>query len=118
MALFRQRTTLSLALAEGNIGDRRLTIAGVPGRRTAKVPAVPLDDFIDNLRPPLAVRSDTLVVIAGGPRVLCQVGLQIMEFGQHLMRQLDGDSEIPIFLVSNFQSVMQRRRANCRRRLL
>jgi FkbM family methyltransferase len=61
---------LSLALAEGNIGDHRLTIADVPGRRTVKVPAVPLDDFIDNATPPLAVKIDTQgaepYVIAGG----------------------------------------------------
>jgi len=109
VALFHERTTLSLAVAEGNIGDHRLTIAGIPGRRTVKVPAVPLDDFIDNITPPLAVKIDTQgaepYVIAGGPKVLRQAGLLVMEFCPHLMRQLGGDPEIPISLVSNFQSV-------------
>jgi FkbM family methyltransferase len=114
VALFHKRTTLSLALAEGNIGDHRLTIAGVPGRRTVKVPAVPLDDFIDDATPPLAVKIDTQgaepYVIAGGPKVLSQAGLLVMEFCPHLMRQLGGDPEIPISLVSNFQSVAVMRR--------
>jgi FkbM family methyltransferase len=109
VALFHSRTTLSLAIAEGNIGDHRVTLHGIPGRRTVEVPAVPLDDFADRVTGPLAVKIDTQgaepFIIAGGGRVLAMAGLLVMEFCPFLMRQLNGDPEIPIELVSRFSSI-------------
>ena len=109
IALFHSHTTLSLTIAEGNIGDHRVTISGVPGRRSVDVPAVPLDDFIAEITMPLAVKIDTQgaepFIIAGGQQVLAKAGLLVMEFCPYLMRQLDGDPETPIALVSGFTSV-------------
>lgn len=109
LALFTERATLSPALAEGNLGDHRLTFAGVPGRRTLEVQAVPLDDVLDRVTPPLAVKMDTQgtepFIIAGGRRLLAQAGLLAMEFCPYLLRQLGGDPEAPIALVAEFASV-------------
>ena len=109
VALFHSHTTLSLTIAEGNIGDHRVTISGVPGRRSIDVPAVPLDDFVAEMTMPLAVKIDTQgaepFIIAGGQQVLAKAGLLVMEFCPYLMRQLDGDPEIPIELISGFTSV-------------
>lgn len=109
VALFHSRSTLSLAIAEGNIGDHRVTLHGVPGRRTVDVPAVPLDDFLGRIVEPLAVKIDTQgaepFIIAGGQKTLAKTGLLAMEFCPYLMRQLGGDPEIPIGLISGFSSV-------------
>jgi FkbM family methyltransferase len=109
VALFKERTTLSLALADGNLGDHRVTLSGVPGRRNVDVRGVPLDDFSDRVERPLAVKIDTQgaepFIIAGGQNVLAEAGLLAMEFCPYLMRQLGGDLEAPIALISSFSSV-------------
>jgi FkbM family methyltransferase len=109
VALFHSRSMLSLAIAEGNIGDHRVTISGVPGRRTVEVSAVPLDDFLDRITMPLAVKIDTQgaepFIIEGGQQVLTKAGLLVMEFCPYLMRQLNGDPEVPIALLSSFSSL-------------
>jgi FkbM family methyltransferase len=109
IALYHVRASLALALAEGNIGDHRLTISGVPGRRTVEVVALPLDDFSNRVSGPLAVKIDTQgaepFIIAGGEQVLAQADLLVMEFCPYLMHQLGGDPEIPINLVTQFSRV-------------
>lgn len=109
VALFKQRTTLPLALAAGNLGDHRVTLSGMPGRRTVEVRAVPLDDFAVRIERPLAAKIDTQgaepFIIAGGQKVLTEVGLLAMEFCPYLMRQLGGDLEAPIELIASFSSV-------------
>jgi len=109
VALFKERTTLTLALADGNLGDHRLTLSEVPGRRTVEVSAVPLDDFAGRIKRPLAAKIDTQgaepFIIAGGQTVLAEVGLLALEFCPYLMRQLDGDVDVPITLISGFSSV-------------
>jgi FkbM family methyltransferase len=109
IALYHTRASLALALAEGNIGDHRLTINGVPGRRTVEVVALPLDDFLNRVSGPLAVKIDTQgaepFIIAGGEKVLAQADLLVMEFCPYLMRELGGDPEIPINLVTGFSRV-------------
>jgi FkbM family methyltransferase len=109
IALFNERTTLSLALADGNLGDHRVTLSGVPGRRTVEVMAVPLDDFAERIEPPLAVKIDTQgaepFIIAGGRKTLAEAGLLAIEFCPYLLRQLGGDPEAPIELISGFSSV-------------
>jgi FkbM family methyltransferase len=109
IALYNSRTSLALAIAEENIGDHRLTTSGVTGRRTIKVTAQPLDDFLDTITGPLAVKIDTQgaepFIIAGGQQVLAKADLLVMEFCPYLMRQLGGDPEIPISLVTGFEQV-------------
>ncbi len=109
LALFHSRATLPLAIAEGNIGDHRLTIRGASDRRTVEVPAAPLDDFFDRVAGPLAVKIDTQgaepFIIAGGQQVLAEAKLVAMEFCPYLMRQLGGDPEASIALISGFSSV-------------
>ena len=109
VALFHSRTSMSLAIANENLGDHRLTMGSVPGRRTIEISAVPLDDFIDRIKGPLAVKVDTQgaepFVIAGGNKVLAMAGLLVMEFCPYLMRQLGGDPNVVIDLISGFDRV-------------
>jgi len=109
MALFDKRGTMSMALANENLGDHRLTHGGVAGRRTIQVPTVPLDDFLDRVAGPLAVKVDTQgaepFVIAGGRKVFARAGLIAMEFCPYLMRQLGGDPGAVIDLASTFDRV-------------
>ena len=106
VALFHKHDSLSLAIADRNIGDHRLTRESVSGRDTVQVQAVPLDDFLDRIVGPLAVKIDTQgaepFIIAGGQRVLARAGLLAIEFCPYLMRQLGGDPEIVINLVASF----------------
>lgn len=109
VALFESRGLMSLALADRNIGDHRLTMGTVPGRRTIEIPTVPLDDFLDRVTEPLAVKVDTQgaepFIIAGGSKVLARAGLLAMEFCPHLMRQMGGDPNVVIELMSRFDRV-------------
>ena len=109
IALYHTRTSLALAIADGNIGDHRITTNGIPGRNTVDVPALPLDDFLGRISRPLAVKIDTQgaepFIISGGEQVLAQADLVVMEFCPYLMRQLGGDLEIPIDLVTKFEAV-------------
>jgi FkbM family methyltransferase len=109
VALFHSRSSMSLAIADRNIGDHRLTMGTVPGRRMIEIPAVPLDDFVDKVTEPLAVKIDTQgaepFVVAGGSKVLARAGLLVMEFCPYLMQQLGGDPNTVIELVSSFDRV-------------
>jgi FkbM family methyltransferase len=109
IALYNSRASLRLSLANGNIGDHRLTIEGIPGRQTIEVVAQPLDDFLDRISGPLAVKIDTQgaepFIIAGGRQMLARADLIVFEFCPFLMRQLGGDPEIPIGLVAGFERV-------------
>ena len=109
VALFHTRSTMSLAIATQNTGDHRLTASGVPGRRSIDIAAVPLDDFLDRVRGPLAVKVDTQgaepFVIAGGRAVFARAGLVALEFCPYLMRQLGGDPGIVIDLLAGFDRV-------------
>lgn len=109
VALFDRPGTLTLVLADDNLGDHRVTLNGVPGRRSIAVQAVPLDDFRDRISTPLAVKIDTQgaepFVVAGGHGVLSAAGLLAMEFCPYLMRSLGGDPEIVIGFLSGFDRV-------------
>ena len=106
VALFHSRSSLSLALAEGNIGDHRLTLTRVDGRRIIEVPALPLDDFVDRISGPLAVKIDKQgsepFVIAGGQQVLAKASLLAIEFCPYLMRRLGGEPTLVIDLLTKF----------------
>jgi hypothetical protein len=56
----------------------------VPGRRTVEVPAVPLDDFLDRVAEPLAVKIDTQgaepFIISGGQLVCKRPGADTGDF--------------------------------------
>jgi FkbM family methyltransferase len=109
IALYKSRALLSLAVADGNIGDHRLITSEIPSRQTIKVIAQPLDDFLDRISEPLAVKIDTQgaepFIIAGGHKVLAKADLLVFEFCPFLMRQLGGDPEILIDLVAGFERV-------------
>jgi len=109
LALFDHHATVSLAVADDNLGDHRVTLNGIPGRPTIEVPAVPLDEFHDRVRGPLAIKVDTQgaepYVVAGAQRVLREAGLLVMEFCPFLMRELGGDPHIVIELLSDFDTV-------------
>ena len=108
-ALFDRPTTLSLALANGNIGDHRVSTSSVDGRESVEVPALPLDDFFEGISGRLAIKIDTQgaepFVIAGGRKTFSRAGLLVMEFCPFLIRQLGGDPLIPIGIISEFRRV-------------
>jgi FkbM family methyltransferase len=108
-AVFHTDGVVSLALADGNLGDHRLTMAGVPGRRTIEISAVPLDSVLDRVFGRLCVKIDTQgaepAVIAGGRQTLSRAGLIAIEFCPYLMRQLSGSPEVVIDLVGSFDQV-------------
>jgi FkbM family methyltransferase len=109
VALFNERGSMSLSIADANIGDHRLTKAGVPGRRSIEIPTVPLDDFVDRISGKLAIKIDTQgaepFVIAGGQKVLAKAGLLAMEFCPFLMKQLGGDPDVVIAAMSGFDRI-------------
>lgn len=109
VAVFDRHDTLKLAISEANLGDHRLTTAGIAGRRVVDVPAVPLDSVIDRITGRLAVKIDTQgaepFVVKGGRKVLDHAGLLVMEFCPYLMRQMGGDPEEVIVLIGEFQDV-------------
>ena len=106
VALFRSRGTMSLAIADGNIGDHRLTEKGVAGRRSVEIPTMPLDDFLPRVVEPLAIKIDTQgaepFIIEGGRQVLGRAGLLAIEFCPYLIGQLGGDANLVIDLLSGF----------------
>ncbi len=109
IALFHSRSSLSLAVAESNIGDHRLTLSKPADRRTVEIAALPLDDFIDQVTGRLAIKVDTQGaephVVAGGQKAFARAGLVAMEFCPFLMRELGGDPNLVIDLMSGFDRV-------------
>ena len=109
VALFDTHGTMSMSIAETNLGDHRLTRGAVADRRTIQVPVVPLDDFLDRVEGRLAVKVDTQgaepFIVAGGKGVFARAGLIAMEFCPYLMRQLGGDPGIVVDLVAGFDRV-------------
>ncbi len=109
VALFHERGSMSLSIADANIGDHRLTLAGVPGRRSIEIPTVPLDDFYTRITGPLAIKIDTQgaepFVLAGAQKILAKVGLLVIEFCPFLMQQLGGDPNVVIEAVSGFDRI-------------
>lgn len=109
IALFDRSGTVSLAIAEGNLGDHRVTVSGVPGRSTVEVSAKPLDEFYSQLHGTVAIKIDTQgaepFVVAGGKQTFARAGLVAMEFCPFLMRQLGGDPEVVIQSLAQFDRV-------------
>lgn len=108
-AVFHERATVTLAIADANLGDHRVTTSGIPGRRSVEVAAVPLDDVLDRVVGKLAVKIDTQgaepSVIAGGSRLLARAGLVAVEFCPFLMRQLGGDPLRVVEFIGEFDRV-------------
>lgn len=109
MALFDRKSTLQLALSDGNLGDHRITFAGIEGRRMVDVPAVPLDDILPEVSGRLAIKVDTQgaepFVIAGGRKVFGRAQLVALEFCPYLMRIMGGDHAVVIDLLSKFDDI-------------
>jgi FkbM family methyltransferase len=109
VALFHERGSMLLSVADANLGDHRLTREGVSGRRSIEIPTVPLDDFVDRISGPLAIKIDTQgaepFVVAGGQKVLAKAGLLVMEFCPFLMRQLGGNPDLVVASISGFDEV-------------
>jgi FkbM family methyltransferase len=109
LALFHERGSMSLSIADANIGDHRLTRNSVPGRHTIEIPTVPLDDFDTRISGKLAIKIDTQgaepFVIAGAQKVLAKAGLLVVEFCPFLMRQLGGDPNIVIESMASFDRI-------------
>jgi FkbM family methyltransferase len=108
-AVLHTRGVVSLAIADGNLGDHRVTKDGIPGRPTVEVSAIPLDDVLDRVKGRLAVKIDTQgaepSIVVGGRQVLDRAGLLAMEFCPYLMRQLGGNPEVVIDLIGSFDQV-------------
>lgn len=109
IALLDRPGTVSLAIADGNLGDHRVSRTGIPGRRSVAVPAAPLDEFYDRIAGPLAIKVDTQgaepFIVAGGQKVLSRAGLLAIEFCPFLMRQMGGDPNIVVELISQFDQI-------------
>jgi FkbM family methyltransferase len=109
VAVFDAHSTMSMALAQENLGDHRVAREAISGRHMIQIPAVPLDDFLAKVEGPLAVKVDTQgaepFVIAGGRRVFARAGLVAMEFCPYLMRQLGGDPDVVIDFAATFDQV-------------
>jgi FkbM family methyltransferase len=108
-AIFIERGTMSLALAEENFGDHRLTHEGIAGRKSIEVETVPLDDYLPLVKGKLAIKIDTQgaepFVVASGREIIARAGLIAIEFCPYLMRQLKGDPEIVIDTISKCDRV-------------
>ncbi len=91
------------------MGDHRLTTGIVPVRNSIEISTVPLDDFLDQIAGPLAIKIDTQgtepFIIAGGQKVLAKAGFLAIEFCPFLMKQLNGDPNVVIDFLSGFDRV-------------
>jgi FkbM family methyltransferase len=115
IAVFNRRARLALELSPDNVGDHRLRLAnnvGVLGEdewSTLDVQAAPLDELVDNISEPLAVKIDTQgaepFVISGGLGTLALAGLVIMEFAPYWMARMGSDPKIVFDLVRDFSTV-------------
>lgn len=109
IALFDRRDTLRLAKAKGNIGDHRINLGVATTREIIEVKALPLDDFLDRIEGPLAVKIDTQgaepYIIAGGQKMLARADLLAIEFCPFLIKQMGGDVDLVLDLISSFSSV-------------
>lgn len=70
---------------------------------------MPLDDYFGQLRGPTAIKVDTQgaepFVVAGGRRTFAKAGLLAIEFCPFLMKQLGGDPDVVISMISEFDEV-------------
>lgn len=108
-AIFDRRGSLSLALADGNIGDHRIAGNAIAGRRNIEVPAAPLDDFLGEVVGNLGIKVDTQgaepFVVTGGSNIFARAGMVAMEFCPYLINQLGGDPEVLVNFISSFEQV-------------
>jgi FkbM family methyltransferase len=108
-ALFFENSTLNFALNKWNPGDHRLSLTDRGPTRTIQVKAAPLDQFLEQVEGAVAAKIDTQgaepFVIAGGRRVLSRVNLIAVEFAPYLMRELNGDPEVVLEFLAQFEQI-------------
>jgi FkbM family methyltransferase len=106
VALFDKRATIKFSIATENLGDHRISLGAEHERATIDVEARPLDDYLDQVRGALAIKIDTQgaepYVIAGGPRLLAQASLVILEFSPWLMKVMGTDPAVVLNFLSGF----------------
>lgn len=116
LALYRERAELVFELAKENLGDHRLRIGsgsagyfGEDKRSTIVVQAAPLDEVVDEIRPPLAVKIDTQgaepYVIEGGSHTLASAEMILLEWSPYHLRRLGGNPNAIIEFAKNHFSL-------------
>jgi FkbM family methyltransferase len=109
-AVFDRCAEVKFELAPNNLGDHRIRLRdssvnrlGEDERRTITVPAAPLDQLVDEIHGPLAVKIDTQgaepFVVAGGTRTLANADLLVMEWAPYYMARMGGDPRIVLDLL-------------------
>jgi len=115
MALFDKSSKLSFELSPINHGDHRIRLGSdidamdENSWKTIEIDAEPLDDIIQNIDGPLAVKMDTQgaepFVIKGGQKLFSKVSLLIVEFSPYWMARMGSDPHILIDYIATFQHV-------------
>ena len=109
VALFADKATLEFALHEWNLGDHRLNMAQRGSRRAIQVEAVPLDQFVGEVKGAVAAKIDTQgaepFVIAGGRQVLSRVSLVVLEFAPSHMHALGADPNVVLEFLAGFERI-------------
>jgi FkbM family methyltransferase len=109
-AVFDRFAEVKFELAPNNLGDHRIRLRdssvnrlGEDERRTITVPAAPLDQLVDEIHGPLAVKIDTQGAepfdVAGGTRTLANADLLVMEWAPYYMARMGGDPRIVLDLL-------------------
>ena len=106
LALLDKAGPLRFSLAsDGNLGDHRIA-AGSETRETIEVMGARLDDVVTSVRHPFGAKIDVQgaepFVIAGGARLLSEVGAFTIEFSPYHMGLLDADGGLVIDYLSGF----------------
>lgn len=111
-AIFKENSEISFEIADGNLGDHRLrTNTDRSGqdnehlRKSIQVKAVPLDNFFQDIKGPLAVKIDVQgaepFVFQGGAKVLEKADLVIIEWSPYMMHRLGGNIDDILNFISD-----------------
>jgi FkbM family methyltransferase len=107
VAVMDRTATMSFRLSRTNLGDHRVipfSIAGAP--EIVQIQARPLDEFLESIKGPLAVKIDTQgaepFVISGGGTVLAGASFVTLEFVPFLMERMGGDPKIVLDFLAGF----------------
>jgi FkbM family methyltransferase len=123
-ALFDRCADVEFELAPNNLADHRIRLRepvvsrlDEDDRRTITVRAAPLDQLVDEIHGPLAVKIDTQgaepFVFAGGARTLAKADLLVTEWAPYYMARLGGDPRIALDLLRKNFSHCRINEAEC-----